>query len=135
MDWDWDKTSDETWDLEELIISAGVNDEDIREEHVTRQVELVKAIRMLHMRDQTYCEDCEPLLVNPGLKEWCICDIHSHFVESWRCISCVLTEETNLVTSQQKYTMLYDPNEIRGRRWMYKRVNCALHVLLCLYIC
>lgn len=123
MDWDWDDSWDETWDLEEKIIGTAVNDAEILEEDSTRQVELVKAIRMLHMRDQTHCRECEPLIVDSRLsREWCGCNLHSHFVAPWRCIPCVLAEEAHLVASQQKYTMVYDPTEIQ-RSWAYDKVS------------
>ena len=135
-DWDdcWDedlllKSCDEDWDLEEMFIGAAVNDADIREEDVTGKVELIKAIDMLSSKSQTHCENCEPLFVDsPNSREWCTCSVYSRFVRPWRCISCVLAEETHLVVSQQKYTMTYDPNETRGRGWAYDRVNIAVPI-------
>lgn len=128
---DWDganyyKACDEECDFEEMFIGTGVTDADIREEDVTGQVELKKAINMLSSKGQTHCEDCEPLFVDSlGSREWCTCDVYSRFVEPWRCISCVLAEETDLVVSQQKYTMTYDPTETRRGDWAYDRVNIA----------
>jgi hypothetical protein len=131
-DEDWYLGScDEEWEFEERFLGTAVNDAEITEEDVTKRVELIKAIGMLSSKHQTHCEDCEPLFVDSlGSKEWCSCDIHSHFVKPWRCIPCVLAEETNLVLSQQKYTMTYDPKETRRRNWAYDRVNIALPVLV-----
>lgn len=95
------------------------------QEGTSHSVELVKAPDMVYTNSQTYCKDCEPLFVNsPGSREWCRCIMYSHFVKPWRCIPCVLAEETRQIASQQKYTVTYDPKAV-WREWMYKRVKTA----------
>jgi hypothetical protein len=117
---DWNSN---LWDDIEQNIAYDVRDGELEEEDVTRCVELTKTIRMLSDKDQTHCEDCEPLFIDtPNSKEWCICNLHSHFVEPWRCIPCVLVEEAQLVTSQQNFATTYDPTQ--PRKWMYSKVCC-----------
>lgn len=99
-----------------------MRDAEIEDEDVTSNVELTKSIRMLTDKDQTHCEDCEPLFIEtPNSKGWCKCNLHSHFVKPWRCIPCVLVEEAQLVASQQSFVMTYDPTQ--PRKWMYSKVG------------
>jgi hypothetical protein len=98
------------WDDTEEDISYDVRDAQIKEENSRHVVELLKTIRMYSTRDQTHCEDCEPLFVeDQSMRGWCKCTLYSHFVATWRCIPCVLAEEAKLVTSQQKYSVEYNP--------------------------
>jgi hypothetical protein len=84
-------------------------------------VELLKAIRMYSIRDQSHCEECEPLFVEDLSSEgWCECTLYSHFVATWRCIPCVLAEETKLTASQQKFTVELRPEYPRDM--MYWKV-------------
>ena len=108
-------------DWHEEDIAYEVRDAEIEEEDVTHKVELTKAMKMLNDKDRTHCEDCEPLFIDtPNSREWCTCNLHSHFVKPWRCIPCVLSEEAQLVASQQKYIMTYDPGF--PRKWTYSKV-------------
>lgn len=120
--WAESKTDDydENWDDEEYELSCDVRDADIHEEDLTREVPCTKTINMLNMKDQTHCLDCEPLFLDGNNYGWCRCTIHLHFVEPWRCNPCVLAEDTKLISSQQRYTVEYDPGE--PRKWMYQKV-------------
>jgi hypothetical protein len=112
--------------MDEEIISYAVRDAEIAREDVTKQVEMLKTIDMLSSKDETYCQDCEPLFIDTPMSQgWCRCTIHSHFTESWRCIPCVLAEEAKQISSQQSYTVVYDPTMLR--KWMYEQV-CTIPV-------
>lgn len=122
-DWDWH------WDTSEEELSLDVRDGEVEAEEVTREIELSKAIDMLSTKDQTHCDDCEPLFVDNRLEsklteDWCHCTLYAHFVEPWRCIPCVLAEQTKLITSQQKYKVVFDPNT--KPEWMYEKVRVPL---------
>jgi hypothetical protein len=108
----------EGWDELEEELAYDVRDSIIKEENASQMVELVKAIRMYSIRDQPHCESCEPLFVEDvSLRGWCECTLHSHFVATWRCIPCVLAEETKLIASQPKYTVEYRPENPRDLRF------------------
>jgi hypothetical protein len=108
--------------LLEEIIGRDVSDAEIVEENVTAHVEMVKTMGMLSSKEETYCQDCEPLFIEtPMSKGWCKCTIYSHFSKSWRCIPCVLAEETKQISSKQSFKVIYDPRLPRDR--MYQRVR------------
>jgi hypothetical protein len=122
---DEESNEDLEWDIDEKIMAHGVNDAIFTLENTTTHVELLKTIGMLNIKFQTYCKDCQPLILEtPGWQGWCKCSLHSHFVAPWRCIPCVLSEEAQLIASQQKYTVTRDPEEPE-RRWMYEKVSFA----------
>lgn len=138
-DEDEDEDWDEDWDFEETMIGFQVNNVDIDEQDVPTKVALVKAISMMdYRRHETHCDGCEPLLV-PTRKSapFCKCTVHSLFVEQWHCILCFLEEETNYVTTEQKYTMEHIPHQTESR-WVYQKVGKPLlmsptdmHLLTC----
>jgi hypothetical protein len=112
--------------MKEEVISYDVRDAETAREDVTKQVEMLKTIDMLSSKNETYCQDCELLFIETPMSEgWCKCTIHSHFTESWRCIPCVLAEEAKQISSQQSYTVIYDPT--LPRKWMYEQA-CTIPV-------
>jgi hypothetical protein len=129
-------TWDAEWDFEELMIGIAVNDAEIKEEEVTRHMELHKGIHMMFgLRDERYCNECEPLLIpNPWSSITCSCTVHSHLVKPWRCIPCVLAEETKLVSTQQKYMLEYNPRA-QYRHQVYWRVRAMQNPLIQMCSC
>ena len=111
----------ELWDEIEEDLSWEVREAYTIEEDSSAEVELLKAIRMYNIRDESHCEDCEPVFVkDQSLRGWCKCTLYSHFVAPWRCIPCILAEEAKLTASQQKFKVVLRPNY--PRHMMYWRV-------------
>jgi hypothetical protein len=111
----------ELWDEIEEDLSWEVREAYTIEEDSSAEVELLKAIRMYNIRDESHCEDCEPVFVkDQSLRGWCKCTLYSHFVAPWRCIPCILAEEAKLTASQQKFKVVLRPNY--PRHMMYCRV-------------
>lgn len=63
-------------------------------------------------RFKLFCIHCQPLLL-PGSsgspEAQCRCSIYAHFVERWRCIPCVLLEETRAASNRQPGRVTYSP--------------------------
>lgn len=79
-------------------------------------VEMIKASETFYTaRVVEHCHDCQPLFMdldpeNYESKEQCQCSLFDHFVAKWRCIPCVLAEQTKSVVSRPKpgSTYLWD---------------------------
>jgi len=103
---------DEDWDEDEQILSRAILDCVETTETFNTKVETLKADEMLMSVMLTqHCGDCHPLINVPAGSIYCQpCDCngtYGHFVSRFRCIPCVLKEETKLVTQQQRFTTEY----------------------------
>ncbi|KAM0723030.1 hypothetical protein Q7P37_001228 [Cladosporium fusiforme] len=71
------------------------------------EIELMKACDIFYTaRIVEYCNECQPLFTE---FDWmsdkvCNCCLFGHFVSRWRCIPCVLVEETKSIARAPKYT-------------------------------
>jgi hypothetical protein len=96
---------DPHWELDEQNLSEAVDNGDIEEHDFRCQIELKKAYEMDNStRCIVHCVDCQPLVLNKDMDgpRWCECDgLFGHFCQEWRCIPCVLVEETKLITRGQ----------------------------------
>ena len=99
-----------------------------------RSLESVKAISMLSNKNQTYCDDYEPLLLrSPGPRGGCMCNIYDHFVVPWCCIPCILAEEARTFASKHNYDpeyLLWTPR-YNAVNMMEHAPTYVVHVLTC----
>lgn len=101
------RVTEHRWDVYEFDICDEI-DEGMINSH---SIELVKAQDILSGNSwQSFCGDCEPicLSVDDSCK-FCRCELYSYFVERWRCIPCVLAEQTRSVSEKQHYKIRYRP--------------------------
>lgn len=117
----WDVDAEETkkwdmqWTLDEIMTSDLIESLQMPSGELRRHVELIKADEMLgrfgRLKTDFKCPECEPFITDfsedsDGI---CRCDIYEHFVGAWRCIPCVLAEETKSVATEQRFKISYDP--------------------------
>jgi hypothetical protein len=96
---------DPYWELDERNLSEAFDNGDIEKHDFRCQIELMKTFEMDNSTSCiVHCVDCQPLVLNKDMDgpHWCECDgLFGHFCQEWRCIPCVLVEETKLITRGQ----------------------------------
>lgn len=105
--YEFEAFTEEEWDDYEMYLCEEIEEGDRK----MNNVELRKAQDILHGdHRRSFCRDCEPICTMLGdSMHICMCDLYSNFVERWRCIPCVLAEQTKSVLQRQHYKTTYKP--------------------------
>lgn len=96
------------------------------------EIELMKACDIFYTaRVVEYCNECQPLFTE---FDWmsnqvCNCSLFGHFVSRWRCIPCVLVEETKSIARAPKHGTTYEHFTELGYHFTRVRSNPAPWIL------
>lgn len=99
---------EEEWDDLEYVVCTQIEEEGLP--HDT--IEIKKASEILCGDTwESFCGDCEPLCLQiEDARESCNCGLYNNFVRRWRCIPCVMAEQTRSILNRQRYKLKLMPS-------------------------